>query len=321
MKAVRLVAPRQFEFLDIEPPSLKPGESIVKMEYLSICGSDLRTYDRVLPEESYPFRIGAPIHECVGVVEETTSDDLRRGQRVIAVTNAGGMVEYAAVPSNLLVPVPEDGHDQALWVLCQPVGTVIYSVQQMGSMLGKRVVVLGQGPIGLSFTDLLVRQGARQVIVTDLLDYRLEVAKKLGATHTINASREDVAERVKQITGEAMADAAVDACGRPEVAHQVFEVIRRQGLVVIFGMAHTEDVFPFNWGAMYSKVPRMVVTNSAVSGDRVDCVKTCVDLVSQGRMDFSYMLSHKLSWIDVNRAFELYSAKKDNSLKVVMSVG
>jgi threonine dehydrogenase-like Zn-dependent dehydrogenase len=68
-------------------------------------------------------------------------------------------------------------------------------------------------------------------------------------------------------------------------------------------------------------VPRMVVTNSAVSGDRVDCVKTCVDLVSQGRMDFSYMLSHKLPWTDVNKAFELYSAKKDNSLKVVMSVG
>src|SRR5438067_1811814 len=233
MKAVRLAAPKQFEFLDVEAPSLKPGESIVKMEYVSICGSDLRTYDRVLPEESYPFRVGAPIHECVGVVEETTSDELRKGQRVIAVSNAGGLVQYAAVPSNLLVPVPEDKHDAALWVLCQPVGTVIYSVQQMGPMLGKTAVVLGQGPIGLAFTDLLVRQGATKVIATDIIDNRLDVAKQLGATHTINAAREDVAERVREITGGALADAAVDACGRPEVAHQVFEVIRRQGLAVI----------------------------------------------------------------------------------------
>ena len=320
MKAARLAAPRQFEFIDVDTPTMNPGESIVRMEYVSICGSDLRTYDRVLPEESYPFRTGAPVHECVGVIEETTSDDLRRGQRVIAVTNAGGLLEYTSVPSQWLVPVPEDQHQPDEWVLCQPVGTVIYSVQQMGPMLGKTAVILGQGPIGLAFTDLIARQGATKVIVTDLLDHRLEVAKSHGATHTINAAREDVAARVQEITAGALADVSVDACGRPEVAHQVFEVIRRQGTAVIFGMTHTEDDFPFNWAAMYSKVPRMVVTNSAVTGDRVDCVRTCVDLVSQGRMDFSYMISHRLPWLEVGKAFDLYSTKKENSLKIVMSV-
>src|SRR5438270_13822780 len=103
MKAARLAAPKTFEFLDVETPSLKDGESIVKMEYLSICGSDLRTYDRVLPEESYPLRVGASIHECVRVADETTSDELRKAQRVIGVANAGGIVQHATVPPNRLV--------------------------------------------------------------------------------------------------------------------------------------------------------------------------------------------------------------------------
>jgi threonine dehydrogenase-like Zn-dependent dehydrogenase len=85
-------------------------------------------------------------------------------------------------------------------------------------------------------------------------------------------------------------------------------------------MTHTEDVFPFDWGMMYSKLPTMIVTNSAVSGDRVDCVKTGVELVAQGRLDPAYLITHRLSWRDVNDAFDLYSSKRDSSLKVLMQV-
>src|SRR5207253_3136429 len=106
----------------------------------------------------------------------------------------GAMVECASVPTDLIVAVPESDMDPSLWVLCQPVGTVMYSMKRIGSVLGKRVVVVGQGPIGLAFTDLLVRHGASQVIVTDVHEYRLGVARKLGATHTIHAREDDVVE-------------------------------------------------------------------------------------------------------------------------------
>src|SRR5205085_3850230 len=133
-------------------------------------GSDLRFYDRVLTESDYPLDIGRPCHECLGTVAESLDPSIQPGQRVIALTYTGGLLEYAAVAANRCVPVPDSG-DLALWVLCQPSGTVIYALQQIGSVLGKRVVVLGQGPIGLVFSDLLARQGAVQVIGTDLHDY------------------------------------------------------------------------------------------------------------------------------------------------------
>jgi threonine dehydrogenase-like Zn-dependent dehydrogenase len=255
----------------------------------------------------------------MGTVAESRDASVAVGQRVVALTYAGGLVEYAAVPADRVVPVPEAA-DPALWVLCQPAGTVIYAVQKLGSVLGQRVVVLGQGPIGLVFTDLLARQGATQVIAVDLHDYRLAVASQVGATHTINGARDNVSQAVAEITGGAMADVVVEAVGRPEAAHQTFEVLCMQGLAVIFGMTHTEDVFPFDWSAMYEKLPRMMVVNSQRAGEVVASVRTCVDLVAQGRLDFSYLVTHRLPFDRLWDAYELYSAKKDNSIKVIMSL-
>ena len=318
MKAARLVGPRQFAFEDVEMPSLKDGEALVKMEYFSVCGSDLRFYDKTLPEEQYPLNPGAPCHENVGIVQESRDPSLKPGQRVIAL-QSGGLLEYAAVRARNLVPIPESNVDPAMWVLCQPVGTVLYAVQQIGSILGKRAVVFGQGPIGLSFTDFLARGGARQVIVVDKHDYRLDTARKLGATHTINATRENPMEAITQYTGGQMADIAVEAVGRPETCQAVFDALRMQGTAVIFGIAHDEDEFQFNWTAMTNKLPRIVVTNSARSGDMPDTVGIAVDLVAQGRLSVDHLLTHKMGWQDVGRAYETYSAKAENSLKIVMS--
>ncbi len=319
MRAARLVGPRRFAFEDAPVPTPKDGELLVRSEFFSVCGSDLRTYDHVFPEEQYPMRLGAPNHESVGIVEESHDPRFKKGQRVIAL-QAGGLVEYTTVAANRAVLIPDDGRNPESWVLCQPVGTVVHSVRQMGNILGKRVVIIGQGPIGLSFTDLVSRQGARQVIVADKHDYRLDMAKKLGATHTINAAREDVVQAVRDITGGALADITVEACGRPEAAHQIFECLRIQGTAIIFGLAHDEPSFMFNWQMLEDKLPRIIATNSARSGDMAEAVETVVELVAQGRMSVDHLLTHRMSWEDVGKAYETYSNKTDNSLKVVMNV-
>jgi L-iditol 2-dehydrogenase len=322
MKAARIAAPRKWEFVDVDLPSPDDGDVLLKMEYYSVCGSDLRTYDRVLPEEQYPMRIGGPCHELVGIVEESRDDRIKRGQRVIALSpsgGGGGLQEYIIAAGSRVVPVP-DGifEDPAYWVLCQPVGTVLWACQQMGAVIGKRVAVIGQGPIGMGFAEFISRGMARQVIVTDLLDYRLEHSKRIGATHTINASRENVPERVAEITDGEMCDIVVECVGRPETTNQTFDLLKRQGLAVIFGMTHNEDTFEVEWSKLYSKLPHMIVTNSAMVGENVTGVKMCVDLVKQGRLDLSYLLTHQMSWFDVQRAYDTYSGKLDNSLKVVM---
>jgi threonine dehydrogenase-like Zn-dependent dehydrogenase len=321
MRAVQMVAPQEFRFVDVPEPPVAEGEVLVRMEYLAVCGSDLKFYDRDLPLDSYPLPPGRPCHECVGVVEKSTVPEYRPGQRVIALVRSGGLVERAAVEADSLVPLPDDTDiDPSLWVLCQPMGTVMYSVERIGSVLGKRVVVVGAGPIGLCFTDLIARAGASQIIVTDIHDYRLEVARKIGATHVINASREDVPARVAEITGGEMADVSIEACGLRETYHQVFDVLRVQGTVIIFGIPHLEDVIPFDWSAAYSKLPTIIVTNSAAAGVRSRYVAATVDLVARGRLNLSYLATEQFAWEHVPHAFDAYAHQKDRSLKGIIAV-
>jgi 2-desacetyl-2-hydroxyethyl bacteriochlorophyllide A dehydrogenase len=320
MKAARLVGPRQFEILDVETPSPKDGEVLVRMEYASICGSDLLNYNRVLPEEDYPLRIGLPCHETSGIVEDSRDDSLKKGDRVVALTYTGGLMEYTTIAANRCIKVPESVAP-TLAVLCQPIGTVVYAVQKLGSVLGKKVVILGQGPIGLSFTELISRAGATRVIVTDIVDPRLEVAKKaFGATDTINASREDVIQRVSDLTNGEMADIVIDACGIHETNNQTFHCLKVQGTACIFGMPHGDPVFPFDWATMYMKLPNIIVCNSARSGEVVGVVKTAVDLLAQGRIDPSPMITHNVPFSDVRTAYEMFSNRTDGAVKPIIKI-
>jgi 2-desacetyl-2-hydroxyethyl bacteriochlorophyllide A dehydrogenase len=319
MKAARLVGPRQFEILDTPMPTINEGEVLVKIEHLSICGSDLLTYDKVFPEEQYPLRIGLPCHEVSGVVAESADDSIQKGQRVVALAYGGSLMEYIACPANRCVVVPDHVKPE-LAVLCQPVGTVLYAVQKLGSLIDKSVVIIGQGPIGIGFTELVGRAGTSQVIVTDVVQHRIDLALAHGATHGINAAKEDVVERVKEITGGKLADIVIEACGLPETCNLVFDLVRVQGTAVIFGMPHGEPVFPFNWATMYSKLPNIIVTNSARAGEVYPSVVQMVDLISKGRLDLSYMISHHVPFNDVSRAYEMFSNRTDNSMKVLIDL-
>ncbi len=319
MKAARLVGPRRFEFTDIPVPTATDGQVFIRTEYASICGSDLRYYDRTYAEEEYPLGPGDPCHEVVGIIEESFDRRYTKGQRVIALKNAN-LREYATVDGNDIVALPDWDIDPAISVLCQPIGTVIHALQEASPMWGKKVLIFGQGPIGLAFTELVARSGASQVIVCDRHDYRLNLAKRLGATHTINATREDAVEAVTEITKGELADVVVEAVGRPETANQVFQAIKVRGQAIIFGLAHDDNIFPFDWATMGIKVPRILVTNSNRSGDRSRCVRDAVDLVAQGRIDLTPYKTHELAWQDVGKAFEIYSHKLEESLKVVLKV-
>ena len=84
MKAARLVGPKQFELLETEIPALDEGRCLIKLERLSICGSDIRReYGRLFPEEHYPLGIDAPCHEWAGTIVESRCSDFQEGQRVI----------------------------------------------------------------------------------------------------------------------------------------------------------------------------------------------------------------------------------------------
>ena len=223
MKAARLVGPKLFELLEAEAPTAQDGECLVRLERVSVCGSDIRHGFAINPEEYYPAPIGHPCHELAGTIVDSRTDAYHEGQRVIVIPPRGsaGLVEYIVSDPGRMILLPDEGSLDE-WVMCQPSGTVLYSCQQMPNLLGKNVVVMGQGSIGLSFTMITSRIGARNVIAVDLLDYRLEASKTFGSTHQLNPDRENLEEAVAEITGGVGADVVVEAAGYADTFNMCF---------------------------------------------------------------------------------------------------
>ena len=324
MKAAQLVGPKLFEFIDIDMPTIKDGECLVKLERVSICGSDIRHgYGPKYSQDHYPLTVGRPCHECAGTVVQSRTDAFHEGQRVIVLPGAGmgGLAEYLASNPGRMIALPDHG-DLTEWIMCQPSGTVLYSCQRMGSVLGKSVLIMGQGAIGQSFTMLTAMQGARQVIAVDLLDYRLQWSKDFGATHTINPSKENLADAVREITGGVGPDVTVEAAGYPETLDTVFRLVRQFGTVVIFGV-QGGDIVPVDTRTWMDNQPTIIPTTGARSGDPITHIKNMVALKERGLVDPGRMVTHRLNFDveDVNKAYQMYEQRLDNVLKVVMSVG
>ena len=322
MKAARISAPKTWEIMDADTPTVEDGQCLIRLERWSVCGSDIRHgYGDVYPEESYPMRVGGPCHECAGTIVESRSDKFREGQRVIVLPGMGGhggLVEYMASSPDRMALLPDEG-DLSEWVMCQPSGTVLYSCQQMDTILGKRVLIFGQGSIGLSFTAITARSGARQVIAVDLEDYRLEYAKRFGATHTLNPTRDNLDEAIAEITGGRGAEISVEAAGYADTLNNTFKHVSQFGRCIIFGLqGGLEDMTPLNFRQFFMNTPTIVPTVGAASGDAVSHIQRMIELKERGWWDPGEMVTHRMAFDDVKAAYDMYENREDEIVKAVM---
>ncbi len=189
----------------------------------------------------------------------------------------------------------------------------------MGSVLGKNVLILGQGSIGLSFTMLVSRMGARSVIVADLLDYRLEKSKEFGSTHRINTDKQDLSEAVAEITKGVGADVTVEAAGYPDTFNLAFSQIRQFGTIIIFGI-QSEKYVPIEHNYLMERQPHIIPTTGARSGDPISQIQDMVDLRQRGWADPGKLVTHKLGFSSVQNAYDMYEQRQDNVIKVVMDI-
>jgi 2-desacetyl-2-hydroxyethyl bacteriochlorophyllide A dehydrogenase len=326
MKAARLSAPQTIEFFEMNAPKPAEGEILLKVQAVSVCGSDTHMfYDQVLPEEMYPSRPGAPCHEIAGTIVESRSDKFKVGQRAVVLSSfrnpdaLGGLVEYINIPENMVMPVPDDrGIDE--WLMCQPMGTVLFATKLWGPTAGLRIGVVGQGAIGLSFTNLAAAQGAAQVIGIDLLDYRLKKSLEMGATHTINPDNVDPIEAIAELTDGHGLDVVVDASGDPEGLNHAISYVNQYGKVLGFSLISMDSVIPFKHMAWMGKVATLIPCSSISSPDPTGDINEVIALMDKGWIDPAKLITHNVDFDAAPEAYEMYSKQQDGDIKVVMEV-
>ena len=321
MKAARVVARRKIEFLDVpEPGPLENGEVQVQLESLSICGSDIYLeYDADLPEEDYPFAAGAPMHECAGVVVDSRDPNYKEGQRVIVIPrDVAGMQEQVVQTADKLIKLPEWG-DLSEWVMCQHSGTALFSARRWGNPMGKKIAVIGQGGIGLTFTMIAERQGAQQIVGIDLEEYRCRKSSELGATHTINASNENTVEASTEITGGDMYDVVVDASGNPEGLGIAIDLVKNEGQIISFSLVDPTTV-SFDHRKWMGKNIQMNATVIAATHEPIQEIMDIVALKERGWIDPGVLKTHDTTFDKAQDAFEMYRLRQDGVIKVAMSI-
>ena len=323
MRAAQLVGPRNFEIVDAPVPTASDGNCLVEIERWSICGSDIRhTYGTVLDEEDYPMPIGHPAHEIAGTVVETRSDRFREGDRVIVLpTSDTSLVEYVEALPDRMIALPDDGPMDE-WLMCQPSGTVIYGCQQLGTLLGKNVVVLGQGAIGLAFTAILARSGVSNLIAVDPLDYRLEYSTRFGATHILNPTTSPTEEAVLDILSGEKPDIVVEAAGYTDTLNMALRLVKSFGIALMFGIQQKSRehgfTVPMEYKDFRGSNARLMTVAAGHTKDILSHIELMVELKRRGWWDPAELITHRLPFDQVQRAFDMYADHDDRIIKAVM---
>jgi S-(hydroxymethyl)glutathione dehydrogenase / alcohol dehydrogenase len=242
------------------PEALDVGQVLVKVHYSGICGSQLGEIDGVKGEDRFlPHLLG---HEASGTVIEA-GPGVRRvkpGDKVVlhwrrgpgiesapplyrwrgSNVNAGWITtfnEYAVVSENRLTPMPPDSDPEVAALFGCAVTTGFGVVQNNAKVrIGESVVVYGAGGVGLNIVQAAALVGAFPVIAVDLHDNRLELASRMGATHLVNAKREDPVVRIGEIAGARGLDVFVDNTGLPEIIQTGFRLTGPRGRVTLVGV-------------------------------------------------------------------------------------
>lgn len=237
MQATRLVGPGELVVEEVAPPQVhEPGQVLVRNLVSTVCGSDVHiVYDSGGPDGARP---GFPGHESVGVVAESSDPAFSAGDLVLAVPNlahAGGFAELQLLPSGMVIGLPS-GTAPEVAVLAQQLGTTIFAMKRFwnGPAEGA-AVILGAGAVGLYFTRLCRLVGFDEIIVSDLHEHRLALAREVGATRTVQAAGDAVVDVVREVTDDG-AQLVVEAAGKDRTRVQAIHCVAVDGRIGMFGM-------------------------------------------------------------------------------------
>ncbi|MCA9086568.1 MAG: galactitol-1-phosphate 5-dehydrogenase [Planctomycetaceae bacterium] len=341
MKALLLSEYKKLQVTEIPVPEIAPDEVLVQVRACGICGSDIHGWDGSSGRRIPPLVMG---HEAAGVVAAVGRDvkgyaegdritfdstvwcgkcryclggrpNLCDNRMVLGVScgdyrRYGCFAEYVNVPARICCHLPKNlSFEHA--ALIEAVSVAVHAANRTPVSLGDTAVVVGSGMIGLLVIQAIKQKGCSQVIATDLNDARLEVARKLGATTTINVGKEDAVARVKELTNGRGADVALEVVGSTATIRSAIDCTRKGGSVTIVGNLAPTIELP-----LQSVVTRElnIFGSCASSGE----YPACVDLLASGMIRVEDMITATAPLEQGHDWFARLYDGESNAMKVVL---
>lgn len=336
MKTLVCTTPGQFSYQDSDKPKQSPGNTIIKIKRIGICGTDLHAFEGTQPFFSYPRILG---HELAG--EIVSSDDAsfqigeavtfvpyfncgkciacRSGKpnccttlQVSGVHIDGGMSEYISVPSYSLVHGNGLSFDEL--ALVEPLAIGAHGVRRADVKSADFVLVVGAGPIGLGTMEFARIAGAT-VIASDVNDSRLTFCKdKIGVSHTINALTENVAERLSEITNGDMPTIIIDATGNLRAINTAFAYLAHGGIYALIGLQKGE--ISFSHPEFHKREATLMSSRNATRQD----FEHVIDSMKKGLIDPTIYITHRVKFDEVAGQFASWLDPGNGVIKAMVSI-
>jgi L-iditol 2-dehydrogenase len=339
MKQAVMTSPGKIEFRDVPVPETEAGKVLVRMMRIGICGSDIHVYHGTHPYTSYPVVQG---HEVSGMVERVGEgvSGLSVGDRVtiqpqifcgkcypcthgkphicdelkvMGFQTTGAASELFLVDAEKVLKLPfEMSYDHGAMV--EPVSVGVHALGRGGITKGMNVLVLGAGPIGNLTSQVAKGLEASKVMITDLSDHRLEVARECGIDICINPKKNDLGTAVLEHFGTDKADLILECVGSNATIEQAIDVARKGSDIIIVGVFGDKPVVDL--GLVQDRELRLIGTLMYQKED----FRTAIELINTGTAKLAPLISNHFAFEDYLKAYEYIEKQKDRTMKVLIDI-
>ena len=306
----------------VKPPG--EGELLVRTRMAAICGSDLHKV--FLGDELIPHACphGYPGHEGIGQVEQTNHPDFAVGDLVLTVPGPPDMfafADYQTIPARYCLKVPGSLPLEQL-LMAQQLGTCIFSLRQRPvDVVGKTVLVVGQGSAGMFFSKLLKRAGAAQVIASDYSEHRLDYGRRMGGVDVaVTAQGDNVMQAVKDLTGGRGADYVIEAVGSAQTQLEAVSQAAFDGEILYFGLPDTTDPIPFDYANFFRKRLGASTTYGCQFEPGLVSFQMAVDMIVRGEINVEGLVSSVFPMEQIGEAVRLAHDEVNATLKVAVDL-
>ena len=340
MRQATMTAPGVIRVGDAAEPVCKPGQVLLRIHRIGVCGSDVHVYHGKHPYTSYPVvqghefsatvqARGADVREPLHVGQRVTAmpqlvcgscGPCRRGMeyicdhlRVMGFQAPGVAQDLFAIDAEKVVPLP-DAFTFEMGALVEPTAVAVHAVGRAGDVAGRNVVVLGAGPIGNLVAQVAGAKGAAGVLITDLSKWRLNVAKQCGVAHNSVAGEESLSDAAVRAFGDAGFDAALECVGVEATIGQAIEAINKGGRIVVVGVFGEKPAVDL--GLVQD---RELTLAGTLMYQRRD-YEQAIALLSEGKVRHEPLLGRHFPLEDYLAAYEHIEQAGDKTMKVFIDL-
>ena len=326
---VKAKAERGIWLQDIDKPVAGHNDVLIRIHRTAICGTDIHIYEwddwasRTIP---VPLAVG---HEFYGEIVECGSEvrGFQIGERVsaeghitcgvcrncragrrhlcmntigVGVDRAGAFADYLAVPAFNVFKLPDAISDEMASIL-DPLGNATHTALSF-DLVGEDVLITGAGPIGVMAVAIAKFAGARHVVITDVNDYRLELARKMGATATLNVTRQSVADTMQSLGMEEGFDVGLEMSGNPSAFHDMLKNMHHGGRIALLGIPPTDT--SIDWTQVIFKG---LIIKGIYGREMFETWYKMSSMLQSGLM-IEPIITHRFALDDYQEAFELMAS-------------